>query len=798
MIQKLVFAACAALFTSAAHAGGNFSPKPPPPPQVDLSTLPDSAVVRYKGSDGKEHPIVSRLMLEGVSVPAGSTEKVSLHLTIKKDWYTYWKSPGDVGKPTEAQWTVPQGWTVGAFDFPIPQKVTSDKETSFGYQDQVLLSADISVPVETAPGTYPVTAAANWLVCDKSCIPGEAKITLPVEVTAGPDEGVAGPYAELFSHYHKQLPTPLAKVDQIESEFALSMSAIRPNEPFRAAFLIKAVDDGKIELPKKGERWPTFAPLAYADYWMLNTYTVETTKDGQVLVVLEGETFEPETLPANDTIGGLFQLKVNGKWVKTEITAPLPWAAAGAELVQSTSPVWELIGSGEASGAEQASASLAEAAPAEPAQSFLLMLLFAFLGGLLLNVMPCVIPVVVPKILSVVKTAQKADPEERRGVLWSNSLAYTAGVVATMLSLGATVVALKAAGNQVGWGFQFQNPWFLVFMITVLLVLGLGMLHVYPLKSADHKDQLKSLKKRRRKTPLVESFLTGLLVTFLGTPCTAPMLGPALGYAFTASSLEIMLFMFTVALGLSTPFLLLGAWTGWTSILPRGVTERYDKVMRGMAFLLFATAVWLLGVLASAYGSDAAINLVWFLLAVSFVAWVWGLMVTESDPWGTRLLRLAPMAVAVLLLGAWLLDFSEDAEAAGPDEVEVSAAGIRWEPFSEEHVASLQASGKTVFIDFTADWCMNCKANERLVIETAEMIALFEKLDVITVKADNTRPNAVIQTWLERHKRAGVPMYLVLPACGAPADTTLLPEILTTGILGDALEQAGPSRESCS
>ncbi|MBW2702176.1 MAG: hypothetical protein JRF33_15265, partial [Deltaproteobacteria bacterium] len=220
-------------------------------------------------------------------------------------------------------------------------------------------------------------------------------------------------------------------------------------------------------------------------------------------------------------------------------------------------------------------------------KSLWMMLLFAFLGGLLLNVMPCVIPVVIPKMLHVVRTAQKVkDPGERRRILWSNSLAYAAGVIVTLLSLGAVVVALKQVGREVGWGFQFQNPWFLVFMVALLLVLGLGMLHVFPLQSAGHTDDLKNLRKMRRRSPLLESFLTGLLVTFLGTPCTAPMLGPALGYAFTASSGAIFLFLATVGLGLSTPFLLLGAWTGWTRILPKKVTERYDRIMRGMAFLL--------------------------------------------------------------------------------------------------------------------------------------------------------------------------------------------------------------------
>ena len=428
-------------------------------------------------------------------------------------------------------------------------------------------------------------------------------------------------------------------------------------------------------------------------------------------------------------------------------------------------------------------------------ESLWLMLLFAFLGGLLLNVMPCVIPVVVPKLLSVVRTAQKAGDEERRQVLMSNGLAYAAGVITTMLTLGVTVVVLKLVGREVGWGFQFQNPWFLLFMISLMLVLGLGMLHVYPLKSPSHADQLKSIKKQRRRKPRWESFLTGLLVTFLGTPCTAPMLGPALGYAFTAGTVEILLLMATVGLGLSAPFLLLGVWTGWTRILPTRVSERYDRLMRGMAFLLFGTGVWLLGVLASAYGADAAQGAIWFLLALALGCWVFGLLTSDADAWGKRLARLAPLALVVALFGFWVLDFPSAAALSAAKTSAGEQGLIKWVPFTEQKVQALQRGGKTVFIDFTADWCMNCKANEKMVIETEATRALMDQLAVVPVKADNTRHDPVIQRWLKRYGRAGVPMYIVLPACGTIQQAEALPEILTPGILHQALKRAGASRK---
>jgi thiol:disulfide interchange protein DsbD len=425
-----------------------------------------------------------------------------------------------------------------------------------------------------------------------------------------------------------------------------------------------------------------------------------------------------------------------------------------------------------------------------------MMLLLALLGGMLLNIMPCVIPVVVPKLLHVVRTAQQADdPAERRRLLWTNALAYTGGVLATLLSLAVLVLVLKHIGHRVGWGFQFQNPWFLVFMIGLLLVLGLGMLHVFPLQSSRHADDMKQLRRTRRRSPLLESFLTGLLVTFLGTPCTAPALGPALGYAFTAGDVEIVLLLAVVGLGLASPFLLIGAWTGWTRVLPRRVTERYDRIMRGMAFLLFGTAVWLLDVLAEGYGSRAALATVWFCLALAAAAWLFGLISDASERWRRRLLKLLPLVLAVGLFGCWVLDFSAP-QAGRPLRLQ-SEVGIRWQPFSEQRLAELRRAGKTVFIDFTAEWCMNCKANEELFIETEATRELIEQLDVAAVMADHTRHDPVIQTWLERYGRAGVPMYLIFPACARNDQAILLPEILTSERLHAALKKAGPSRGGC-
>ena len=710
---------------------------------------------------------------------AGLNEEfqVGVLLEMAPHWHIYWTSPGNTGTPTRVRFQPEKKYaSVEQPRFPIPETFDAkDLEfLSFGYNGSALFAASAMVAEQPPTARTRVGAKVSWLACKKSCVIGTANLSLDLAVAKKP---TPSRWAARFKELSKSLPAPA------DGERAWLESMTYKKGKYHLKIRLAGLKSAERFIPSL----PTGGVCA------IESYGIEKHPTGYLVASLRfaGDSCMPG-------VGGL----VLGRAKGSRAGAPLR-----AFRVEAASPDTEAEGSPEttpppakkAEGPKAAGKTDPEPVTAggKERESLWLMLIFAFLGGLLLNVMPCVIPVVVPKMLSVVRTAQKAEDSERSRVLWSNSLAYTAGVVATMLALGVTVVLLKMVGREVGWGFQFQNPWFLAFMISLLLALGLGMLHVYPLKSPSHQDQLKSLKKRRRKKPRWESFLTGLLVTFLGTPCTAPLLGPALGYAFTANTVEILLLMFTVGLGLSAPFLLLGAWTGWTRLLPTRVTDRYDKVMRGMAFLLFGTGVWLLGVMASAYGADAAMNLVWFLLVLGLGCWLYGMLTTDEDPWRSRLMRLVPLGLAVLLFGLWVLEFPS-ADAAAKGEVKAGKVHlIEWIPFTEQGVARLQREGKTVFIDFTADWCMNCKANERMVIETASTKKLMDELGVVPVKADNTRPSPVIQKWLKRYQRAGVPMYIVLPPCGDIKQALLLPELLTNSLLHGALKKAGASRASC-
>ncbi|HOX42873.1 MAG TPA: cytochrome c biogenesis protein CcdA [Myxococcota bacterium] len=710
------------------------------------------------------HPVRAQLVADVDPAAAGEELQVGLLLEMAPGWHIYWTYPGNTGKPTQVAFRTDERLAkVLEPRFPAPRVFDAEsiEELSFGYEGSVLIPA--AAFVHEAPpegGALEVRAEVSWLACKTSCVTGRAAPSLRLALA---EASKPSAWAPRFKGAAEQLSSPLPPSDGWLEE--LGYQAGRVHLHYHLPGLARA----EALVP----RWTTSGACK------LVAYSVVPSVEGKGFVA-DVELAGPACLPQ---AGGLLL----GARAPDEPSRPF-------ELAAHAPPA-------KAPGPDQARA--APGVPPGPGspeaeRPWWLLLVFAFLGGLILNVMPCVIPVVVPKLLHVVRTAQRTeDPAERRRLLWTNSVAYAAGVLATMASLGLLVVVLKAVGHEVGWGFQFQNPWFLVFMIALLLVLGLGMLHVFPLQAASHADDLKSLRQVRRASPLLESFLTGLLVTFLGTPCTAPFLGPAMGYAFTAPAYQVVLFLMTVGLGLASPFLLLGAWIGWTRILPTRVTERYDRIMRGMAFLLFATAVWLLDVLGEAYGQAAAQGVLWFALALGGLAWAYGLLVSGADRWPRRLARLAPLAALATLAGWLLLDLTPTATGGPAGAEAASADGLPWEPFSEGRLGELRREGKSVFVDFTAGWCMNCKANERLVIETPPIRDLVRQRGIATLKADFTRYDPVIHAWLKRHGRAGVPMYLVYPACAGDEAVRVLPEILTGNLLSEALEAAGPSRAGC-
>jgi thiol:disulfide interchange protein len=450
---------------------------------------------------------------------------------------------------------------------------------------------------------------------------------------------------------------------------------------------------------------------------------------------------------------------------------------------------------------------LAQGGGAEEETSLGLMLLFALLGGLILNIMPCVLPVLSIKVLGLVS---QAEDDPRR--IWLHGVAYTVGILASFAVLGGLIIAAQASGKLVGWGFQFQNSAFVATLTAVVFAFGLNLFGVFEVAfpGAGSLDEAAA-----KQHGLSGSFLNGVFATILATPCTAPFLAPALGFALSQPSAILMLMLLVVGLGLALPFLVLAAFPKWAGLLPKpGAWMITFK--KSMGFLLIATAVWLLDVLSHQVDREGLISFIAFLTVVALSAWIYG---HWGSPMRSTAVRWSAMIIALLMIGGSaqaMLDLSPPAPTATAEVVVAAtpsggdAGGtqarapavtiappvvdgeIQWVDFAKSDVNAMAREGKTVFIDFTASWCVTCKVFERTVIDTDDIKAKLSAGCVVPVKADYTNEDPRITTWLKRFNRPGVPMYLILPA-GKPDDVIKLPDALTSGAMAEGLKKAGAS-----
>jgi len=762
----------------------------PDAPEADFSGLPDSAVVHEDDPDPnrEKHPVKARLITDRDVVHPGETFRLGVHLEQAEGWHTYWRSPGDIGLPTDITWTLPEGSEVGQRHWPVPERFEYEGIISYGYEDQVLHFVDVTLPAELAPGTHTVAASVAWLVCEVICIPGAAELSLPVVVEAG-EAGAPGPLGSLFEHYAERHPVDPVTIQPFVVEAALSASAVRPEEPFQAAFLLTPIGDQKLVGKTERGQWPAFVPIVDGS-WMAMGTTVEPTPQGGLKVVLSGETFTADPLPTADKVGGLLQVEVGGELVQTEVVMGLPWAAAGSEVAQNTSGLFgsadEALAAATPAGGDAGGADgPAEGEVEGGAGNFLFMLLLAFAGGNLLNIMPCVLPVLTLKLYSLVEQSDISDGDRKIA-----GLAYTGGIVSSFVALAIAVVVLKSAmGMNVGWGFQFQYPGYVAALATIVFLFGLSLFGVFEIPAFGANQAAEA----QDREGLAGYFLTGVFATLLATPCSAPFLGTGMGFAFSLPTWGVILFFGIAGLGLAFPFLLIAFVPALIKMMPRPGAWM-ETFKQFMGFTLVATTIWLCDVLIAQVGRDGLIGFLAFLMFVALGSWIFGRWggVIES---GRRQFTAFVVGLAVAVAAGFFfleLDFAEEptaAVAASDDELDFSET-MPWQPFSEAAVASF--SGKPVFIDFTADWCLSCKVNEQATLEQASVREAFDELGVVPLKADWTRRDETITKWLQRFGKAGVPFYLVLPA-DTTAEPIPLPEVITPGIVIEAVQKGAGS-----
>jgi thiol:disulfide interchange protein len=654
------------------------------------------------------------LLSEAQAVRPGETFWVALRQQIATGWHTYWGvNPGDAGEPTRIEWALPAGFTAGEIVWPYPSRLPVGIAMSYGYEREVVLPIPVTAPPEAAPGsTVTLRGQASWLVCEKTCIPEEAPVSLTLTVaTDTPRVDPRG--ASLIAAARRSVPVPSpwpATFDATPETITLTVAA-RDLAPERVA-----------EVWFYPSRWGAIAHAA----------------------------------PQRVRLGpGRISLEVERGQLPEAAASPLDGVLVVAERLDGG-----LV--------RQAFALRAEPRAAR-ALAVLRAMGLALAGGIVLNLMPCVLPVLSVKTLALVHHAGG-----RAALRW-HGLAYTAGVLASFAVVAGVLLALRAGGEQIGWGFQLQSPVVVTLLAYVLFAVALSLSGVFTVSGrfAGAGQVLAG------RDGYAGSFFTGALATVAATPCTAPFMGAAVGYAVTQPWATALLVFEALALGLALPFLLLTLIPVWRRFLPRP-GPWMERLKQALAFPLYASVAWLVWVVSRQTASTGVAAALGGLLSIGLAAWIYQASRGARPSWR----RVATLAVASLAIGAVALGPLAAAVSSAPS----AARKDGWEPFSVARLADVRAAGRPVLVNVTAAWCLTCLVNERVALRSPIVTEALARRGVATLKADWTNRDPAITRLLESFGRNGVPLYLLYPARGA-GEPAVLPQILSEGAVVEALDK---------
>jgi thiol:disulfide interchange protein DsbD len=666
--------------------------------------------------------VKATLLADTSAIVPGKPFTAGLLLRMAPGWHTYWKFSGDAGLPTEIKWNLPPGWKVSEIQWPIPLKTKDpgDIET-YGYQDEVLLIQQITPPAKIDISPVKLSAEANWLVCEKICIPGVAnlQLELPTSATADPKN------TDLFARYRRLLPQSFPGPRTATATWSRVNSDLR----------LKIVNENLANYPTVD-----FYPLPQGNT-VVGHPAVESRKATEIIFRIPIESPDKNLSAMPGLV--VFSKSPNG----------------------NDRAAWQI-----------GAPAIAAAQAAQPSRGIFTFLFFGFIGGFILNLMPCVLPVISLKIFGFIQQAGQS-----RQKIFRSGLAFTAGIFAWFLALALLLIALKAGGRDVTWGgFQFTNAYFVLGLSVIVLVFALNLFGVFEI-SLPQSMSRGLLTSSERKDNL-GSFFQGVFATVLATPCTAPFLGTALGFAFAQSPIVILSMFVAIAAGMSAPYLLLSAQPAWLRFLPQPGPWMVH-VKQFMGFLLLATLLFLLYVLGAQRGLDGAIWASCFLLIVAIACWMKGAFILPATSAARRNLVLLLMLLLLLFSGVYFV--GEKFQSA---KIDIAASGAPgdWQPFTLERLQIERDQGHAVFVDFTAAWCLTCKFNEKTVLENNAVREAFQRHGVVKLKADWTNGDPVITKLLQQFGRPGVPLYVLYP--GKSEEPIVFPELLTQRILLDKLE----------
>jgi len=691
------------------------------------------------------------LILSAGAAKPGETIIAGVHLQMDPGWHTYWKNPGGSGKATEIKWQLPPGVTAGEIQWPLPQKLLAEDLTTYVHHHEVVLLVPLKLATDLKPGPVELKAKVSWLECEKPCVPGKAEVTAKLEI-GGVTQASAD--ASLIETWEKKLPR---SAEGLNARASWEKPANGDERPvileWVASASVKDVD---------------FFPYASDNFEIQPTIENRSDAPGQIRLRKLVKKFEGDW---PDRISGVLIQKSDGESQGFIVDLAVD-SAVGTTTPASSSP----------------SAVMATAVMATAAQSLWRMLLYAFIGGLILNIMPCVLPVIALKILGFVGQAREAPGRVRK-----LGLLYAAGVLVSFLVLAGIVIGVKAAGQRAGWGMQFSNPQFVVGMTVLVMLMALNLFGVFEVTLSGRV--MGAAGGLAAQHGAAGAFFNGVLATALATPCTAPFLGAALGFAFVQPAAVIVLMFLTIGAGLAAPYVVLSWHPAWLKFLPKPGAWM-EKFKIAMGFPMLATAVWLFSLTTTFYGERS-----WwlgiFLVFLGAAAWVFGAFWQRGGP------RRAPTIVILLLLLAagylWALEgklhWRTPMKIAADGALQHAPDGYPWQRWSVEIVNKARAEGRPVIVDFTAKWCLTCNLTVKPALERKGVVERLKQLEAVALVADYTLEPPEIGDELARFGRAGVPLVLVYPR-----DATQPPMVLSeplspspahySGVILDALARA--------
>ena len=654
----------------------------------------------WAGSIAKTPQLTVDLVAEPTPIISGKTVTLALRFNPVPGWHIYWKNPGDSGLPPSVTWKLPAGWTAGPLQFPFPEKILLPPLVSYGYEQETLLLTTLTIPdYEKIPSSLPIEADVEWLVCKETCLPGKAHLNLTLSTQPKPNIDLQA----LFDDVRKDLPISLPHISiTAKTEGSALQLIVEPKTQV-----------GSLNFFPEGDFLDEFKPSK-----------TEVLSPGKIQLTLHLK--EKAKLPPS---------------LQGVLVAENPWDTSGHRAL---------------------TISVGLQSPSTSTSRLPLTLLFAFLGGLILNVMPCVFPILSLKALHLVQISSESRSAARR-----EGIAFSFGVLLSLLALAGLLIILRASGQSLGWGFQLQSPPVVWLLLALLLALSLNLLGVFEFQSL-----LGGLAAKKISQGWAGAFASGLLAVAVASPCTAPFMGVALAAAFALPPHTTLLIFSFLAFGFALPVLLFSFFPALLSFLPKpgAWMNTFKKIL---SIPMLAAVLWLAWVAYRLSGSSAALPALLGTIALSLGLFLYGRSQHSFPPSPSlRWIGLALVLLAAVIPATVLKTASTELVSHHPDRL----------PWSEEEVARQLAAGHTVFIDFTAAWCLTCQVNERVTLSHPDVQAAFRANNIAFLVADWTRRDPAITSALHKYGREGVPTYVILRP--SPNSTPqLLPEIITPSIV---------------